>query len=117
MIVKKTKQLGNFKKGVNLYVPRRRSSSAPSGIVVATTNQILISDLQFYWGNPSTYDRQGSVGNYYYEFGNVSLQFTEGSWVLIDIGDGYFDFRDETLINPNLLPFTGWGGRITITAA
>ena len=30
MIVKKTKQLGNFKKGINLYVPRRRSSSAPS---------------------------------------------------------------------------------------
>ena len=97
--------------------PVSAAPPAPSGIVVATTNQILISDNQFYWGNNSPYDRQGSVGNYYYEFGNSSLQFTEGSWVLIDIGDGFFDFRDATLTNPDLLPFTGWGGRITITAA
>jgi hypothetical protein len=118
MIVKKTKQLGNFKKGINLYVPtRRRVSAAPSGIPVATTNEILISDNTFYWGYNTYYYRQGSAGNYYYEFGNSSLQFTEGSWVLIDVGDGYFDFRDATQTNPNVLPFTGWGGRITITAA
>jgi hypothetical protein len=36
MIVKKTKQLGNFRRGINLYVPRRRSSSAPSGIPVGS---------------------------------------------------------------------------------
>jgi hypothetical protein len=43
MIVKKTKQLGNFKRGINLYVPRR-SSSAPSGIPVASTNTINVVD-------------------------------------------------------------------------
>ena len=32
MIVKKTKQLGNFKKGINLYIPKRKTSAAPSGI-------------------------------------------------------------------------------------
>jgi hypothetical protein len=45
MIVKRTKQLGNFKKGINLYVPtRRRVSAAPAGIVVATTNTINVVD-------------------------------------------------------------------------
>jgi hypothetical protein len=44
MIVKKTKQLGNFKKGVNLYVPtRRRVSAVPSGIPVASTASVVIS--------------------------------------------------------------------------
>jgi hypothetical protein len=42
MIVKRTKQLGNFKKGINLYVPRR-----PSGIPVATTNSVSITRPNF----------------------------------------------------------------------
>jgi hypothetical protein len=44
MIVKKTKQLGSFKRGINLYVPRRRSSSAPSGIPVASTASVTIAN-------------------------------------------------------------------------
>ena len=35
MIVKGTKQLGNFKRGINLYVPKRRSAAAPSASVTA----------------------------------------------------------------------------------
>ena len=42
MIVKGTKQLGNFKRGVNLYIPKRRSA-APSGIPVASTASVVIS--------------------------------------------------------------------------
>jgi hypothetical protein len=38
MIVKKTKQLGSFKRGINLYVPKKRIvPAAPSGIPVSTT--------------------------------------------------------------------------------
>ena len=44
MIVKKTKQLGSFKRGINLYVPKRIVSAAPSGIPVAGTNQINIGN-------------------------------------------------------------------------
>lgn len=43
MIVKKTKQLGSFKRGINLYVPKKIVSAPPSGIVVATTNAVNIS--------------------------------------------------------------------------
>jgi len=43
MIVKKTKQLGNFKRGINLYVPKKRSE--PSGIPVVSTNAIVLSGL------------------------------------------------------------------------
>ena len=42
MIVKGTKQLGNFKRGINLYVPKRKTSAAPSGIPVVSTNSITI---------------------------------------------------------------------------
>jgi hypothetical protein len=41
MIVKKTKQLGIFKRGINLYIPTRKSSRAPintSGSVLFTTS-------------------------------------------------------------------------------
>ena len=41
MIVKGTKQLGNFKRGVNLYIPKR------SGIPVASTNTIIINGQQY----------------------------------------------------------------------
>lgn len=43
MIVKGTKQLGNFKRGVNLYIPKRRSAAAPSGIPVASTASVVIA--------------------------------------------------------------------------
>ena len=44
MIVKGTKQLGNFKRGVNLYIPKRKTAAAPSGIPVASTNQIIVTN-------------------------------------------------------------------------
>ena len=64
MIVKKTKQLGNFKRGVNLYVSKRRSA-APSGIPVASTASIVVVGAG---GVPSgTYNKKGG-GDY---LGNV----------------------------------------------
>ena len=46
MIVKGTNQLGNFKKGINLYIPKRRSA-APSGIPVASTASVVIAGSIF----------------------------------------------------------------------
>jgi hypothetical protein len=61
MIVKKTKQLGNFKKGINLYVPTRiRVSAAPSGLPVASTTKIAISGLG---GANGSYARMGTGTN------------------------------------------------------
>jgi len=64
MIVKKTKQLGNFKRGINLYIPRRRSSSAPSGIVVATANAIVLSGITGAYSDLNgTYIKSGDPTN------------------------------------------------------
>lgn len=45
MIVKGTKQLGSFKRGINIYVPKRKSATppVPAVIPVATTNAILLN--------------------------------------------------------------------------
>lgn len=43
MIVKGTKQLGNFKRGVYLYIPKRKTTAAPSGIEVATTASVTVA--------------------------------------------------------------------------
>jgi hypothetical protein len=47
MIVKGTKQLGNFKRGVNLYIPKRKTSAAPSGIPVSTQTIIVTNAGSF----------------------------------------------------------------------
>jgi len=47
MIVKKTKQLGNFKRGINLYVPTRRRVSAVPSTIPLTAPTIYLSGLGF----------------------------------------------------------------------
>jgi hypothetical protein len=71
MIVKKTKQLGNFKKGINLYVPTRRIvSAAPSAIPVSTTTLSINGGA----GNPTnTFTKATGNTDVYpcnYEIGN-----------------------------------------------
>ena len=59
MILKDTKQLGNFKRGINLYIPKRKTSAAaPSGLPVASTPSIVVVGS----GGVSsgTYDAQGN---------------------------------------------------------
>jgi hypothetical protein len=64
MIVKKTKQLGNFKRGINLYVPRRISVSttnlsinggnagAPANTFTKATGNTDIYPCYYQQGNP-----------------------------------------------------------------
>jgi|GEM_PF-5326133 len=61
MIVKKTKQLGNFKKGINLYVPKKRIVSAPSGIPVASTTQVNLTAPFYYLDGIHTKRTSGSI--------------------------------------------------------
>ena len=46
MIVKKTRQLGNFKRGINLYIPKRRSAAAPLGLPASFTMVVTPSDVE-----------------------------------------------------------------------
>jgi hypothetical protein len=76
MIVKKTKQLGNFKRGINLYVPKKRIvSAAPSGIPVASASVIM--NLTRYGSSSTTTLVKKSTQN---EF----LGYSSGS------GDGFY---------------------------
>jgi len=140
MIVKKTKQLGNFKKGINLYVPKKRIvSAAPSGIPVASTSQIIVSNngivVGVYNNGNGTYTRDGlyngSGGDtVYYAFdtdGNAKIAL--GGNYLVNGGMGgvswyvgyYYDNEFTYSFNPstdaNYIPTSGWTPSITITAA
>jgi hypothetical protein len=133
MIVKKTKQLGNFKKGINLYVPKKRIvSAAPSGIPVASTNDIIISNIPDAYGNANS---GGSVtcgkyntSNYHnpsfnngFE-GTMSIDFSNNQWVLyltyFDQGEFYSSFPSYSAGISSIIPIVGWSPiAITITAA
>jgi len=91
MIVKKTKQLGNFKRGINLYVPRR-SSSAPSGLPVASTASVNIAEVPWIYYSPFTKKTSG------YEFPSTgySLLITSGTIYVNNQENG-----DITLVAPN----------------
>jgi hypothetical protein len=47
MIVKKSKQFGNFKRGINLYVPRRSSASRVPTTLPISTPTLYFSGLTF----------------------------------------------------------------------
>ena len=147
MIVKKTKQLGNFKRGVNLYVSKRRSA-APSGIPVASTSQIIVTNSGGFNG---TYIKRSSGTMITFAFGllqgtgnSYSISDDEGavfvligpqmtvggygagSWIINygydddDYGAIIFDSAGSiTNASTDItkIPTTGWSSGITITAA
>jgi hypothetical protein len=97
MIVKKTKQLGNFKKGINLYVPTRRIvSAAPSGIPVASTASVNIAEVPYIYFSPFTKKLSG------YEF-QCNFNYN----VVINSGLIYMNIsengNDYVLISPNTI--------------
>ena len=130
MIVKGTKQLGSFKRGVNLYIPKRKTSAAPSGIVVASTASVLVDGFALYKQSSTLYFGDVSEGiedcgfdqtRYYGNRGK--LEFSGGSWSY-EYGPyngclNTWDFSTYTnpSANANFIPTTGWSSPITITAA
>jgi hypothetical protein len=132
MIVKKTKQLGNFKRGINLYIPRRRSSSAPAGFPdVASTNQIAITNItgiMFSVANNGigTYTKNGALNpnlptySPYYAFDtedSAGIGFAEGRWYLFYWSDDLYQHATNFSSDPTTIPTTGWIESVTITAA
>jgi hypothetical protein len=109
MIVKKTKQLGSFKKGINLYIPRR-----PSGIPVATTNTLIVTDPEGVFTGTYLKDGQGNGG--YQPGGGDNGLFYDGSWYFYN-SDSARIRSHPTATDPNFIPETGWQDAITITSA
>ena len=137
MIVKGTKQLGNFKRGVNLYVPKRRSAAAPSGIPLSTTNILLggfVTDgflninppFPLYKSGDTWIIVNGSPNNPTSANISVSYVVGQGAWFinLQNLGEDGFFYTAATNTAPSTsIPTTGWvldpstTGGITITAA
>ena len=109
MIVKKTKQLGNFKRGINLYVPRR-SSSAPSGIPVASTTSIIITGDVSYLGTYARVSQPNNITNQ--NSGEADyLVFNGGTYLYRNPNQtfGQFDFGATILFAPNSIVKDGGG--------
>jgi len=141
MIVKKTKQLGNFKKGINLYVPtRRRVSAAPSGIPVASTSTVILNFLNStttlnktnYFGlgtilsGTAYFDNTGYIGliapqTTYDAYGNIASFGNQWIYITIDdYGEGAYSINilsTNSSIDQNYIPIVGWSPSLTITAA
>jgi hypothetical protein len=114
MILKGAKQLKNFKKGINLYVPKRIVSAAPSGIPVATTNEIIVTDPEGVFTGNYLKDGQGNGG--YQPLGGDNGLFYNGGWYFYNSDSGRTRSH-PTATDPNFIPETGWQDAITITAA
>ena len=93
MIVKGTKQLGNFKRGINLYVPKKRTVVLRVVIFGAGT---VTSNGEYVWDG-------GSVGwenkpAYFNGFNSITYNFdnTVAYWSLYDevIGDSAYRSND-----------------------
>jgi hypothetical protein len=108
MIVKKTKQLGNFKKGINLYVPRR-SSGRPSGIPTATTTIVNINAISSLGFEGYFYKLEAG---YWYGPEDYALGFVGVEWQVIYNGDPISFNTGQTV---NFIPQTNWSVPITIT--
>jgi hypothetical protein len=125
MIVKGTKQLGSFKRGINLYVPKKKvvAPPAPSGIVAATAGNLVI-----------TFDDYPGTATYQ-KYSDTFWAYIEGDfqWYLTwDLdSDSKWDLRiDDPVARAKsqvatsaIIPTTGWvytegsGFPITIIAA
>jgi hypothetical protein len=146
MIVKKTKQLGNFKKGINLYVPKKRIvSAAPSGIPVATTNTINVVD-NFYINQtialakvssteyrttsyPYTFEEEVYCGaterDENVDIYKISVIKEGGDWIYryyglynCDTNIEYdFNLANVVEVTSGIIPTTGWSSSLIITAA
>ena len=135
MIVKKTKQLGSFKRGINLYLPKRKISAAPTTLPLSTPN-LYFSGLTFY--NPySEYSSTYSYINFdnpytrysneiwrggRYAYVQEQLDYVGGSWNLranCNVSDPYDSYETTILVATNsasssAIPLTGWVNQASV---
>lgn len=145
MIVKGTKQLGSFKRGINIYIPKKQIviPPAPSGIPVASTNavNVTISGYGTITFTKGTFTNVGNVvsGTAYIDNSawftllspNTIINFCYGPFNVapnqwrISQWEDYGDCSPTELFlistisstDTNYIPTIGWSPAITITAA
>ena len=98
--------------------PVSAAPPAPSGIPVATTNEIIVTDpTDVFTGN---YLKDGqSNGGYQPPGGDNGLFYNvhvSGKWAFYNSDSGGTRTH-STATNPDFIPETGWEDGITITAA
>jgi hypothetical protein len=129
MIVKGTKQLGSFKRGVNIYVPKKKVivPAAPSGIVAATAGNLIITfaDQSFI-----TYNKFSNSNWAYFNEGEPSYRLAydfwkTNEWTLTKESEfgSILVQAENSFTGSSTIPIDGWfytidnGSSVTITAA
>ena len=95
------------------------TTAAPSGIPVASTNSVFVTDT-FYQYGPLTYNKTSATEYICYISLDATayLDYGQGSWRLLYSSEFELgSITNDTATDPSLIPFAGWGPRITITAA
>jgi len=90
----------------------------PSGIPVATTNELIVTDPEGVFTGIYLKDGQGG-GGYQPTGGDNGLFYdaqVSGKWAFYNTDSGRTRTH-PTATNPNFIPNTGWEDGITITAA
>ena len=106
MRVKGTKQLGSFKRGINLYVPKRNISQPAEQIIwkvaifgagTASSNGEYVWDgSQVSEDGTKIYNAQSGNSVYFY---SVSGETYSNSWVIDDIGASTITYYSQDLIS------------------
>jgi hypothetical protein len=93
MIVKKTKQLGNFKRGINLYIPKKKISAAPEPTAVLISGaEIFSSNGNYVWSGDFV------NGKRQYFFSNNEIYWNGSQWNLYDDSEGDIVYSSLNLI-------------------
>jgi hypothetical protein len=108
MIVKKTKQLGSFKRGINLYLPKKIVSAAPSGIPVASTANIVI-----YGAGGGNYSRIGTGANPMSDWTLTGYAYRNPNEQFDSHGSGFILFSPNSIITDTYsnyigTPYSSW---------
>jgi hypothetical protein len=112
MIVKKTKQFGNFKKGINLYIPKKSTSASPAvttNICVNGAGQGASNGTYTYAANKGYWIRASSfewrVG---YNAGTNQNRWGISAWFMGSIFVGEYYYNNTPLADSANPPLSGW---------
>ena len=105
--------------GASVSPKRTKPAPAPSGIPVASTNSIIVTNPINAPGLSFTLNKQGTPPNISYQFEVHSLYWDGSAWNQenTDLENGGIQFNQSASQNQNFIPTTGWPSGTTITAA
>jgi hypothetical protein len=136
MIVKGTKQLGSFKRGINLYIPRKTSSQGSGGDsgIASSTSIILVNGISLQKNLMTAFaGGEKTAGDFWLDETGVTLLASPDFEYVGPFGFGNLGFTWAYVLdsstppmvitssnpstNLSFIPVTNWSPSISIVAA